>query len=214
MKRKRVGDLNHFQILNIHSSATDEAIGQAYLTLTSVYGDGSIATYGALDKEEKGWMLKRIQEAYDTLMEPQKKKEYISGLDFDEETEDTEAPGQSPDFREPIKSLKETSSTSDKTNGDIKRAHLATSDEMASPFTPPEARITGEHLRNVRMAKGASLEEIASITKVKRSYLEALEMDDFAAFPAPVFMKGFLKSYAKALGLNPEEISSKYFAKD
>ncbi len=212
MKRKRVGELNHFQILNLHSLATDEAIGQAYLTLTSVYGDGSIATYGALDEEERGWMLKRIQEAYDILIEPQKKEEYIIGLGKYEEIEEIQAPEEGPEIDEPEESLKGHSTPDEKTNGDNKGAHLATSDEVASPFTPAEARITGAHLRNVRMAKGASLEEIASITKVKRSFLEALEMDDFAAFPAPVFMKGFLKSYAKALGLNPDEISAKYFA--
>ena len=73
-------------------------------------------------------------------------------------------------------------------------------------------KITGANLKNIRRSKGASLDQIADITKVKKSYLEAIEREDMAAFPAPVFMKGFLKAYARALGLNPAEITEKYMA--
>ena len=43
-------------------------------------------------------------------------------------------------------------------------------------------------------------------THVSKRYLHALEMEDFAIFPAPVYARGFLRTYSRYLGLNPEEL--------
>ena len=49
------------------------------------------------------------------------------------------------------------------------------------------------------------LEEIAQATKVNMRCLKALEMDDLASLPGEVFTKSFIRSYAKSIGLDPEE---------
>ena len=63
----------------------------------------------------------------------------------------------------------------------------------------------GEYLKQAREKKGLSLEQIVSQTRIQEHHLQALESEDFANLPAKVFAKGFVRSYAKALGLDEEE---------
>ena len=63
----------------------------------------------------------------------------------------------------------------------------------------------GEYLKHAREKKRLSLEQIASQTRIQEHHLQALESEDFANLPAKVFAKGFVRSYAKALGLDEEE---------
>lgn len=68
----------------------------------------------------------------------------------------------------------------------------------------------GEQLKDARLAQNKSLEEISSDTNISKKYLEALEVDDYEVFPAEVYTRGFLKSYAKNLGLNSQDILDEY----
>ena len=67
----------------------------------------------------------------------------------------------------------------------------------------------GEYLKRVRETCGYSLEDIAEITKINLRYLEAIEQDDFAKIPGETFCHGFIRSYAKCIGISEEEISSR-----
>lgn len=69
--------------------------------------------------------------------------------------------------------------------------------------------ILGEQLKKERERKGITLEEVARVTKIRKTYLQALEDGDFGA-QSPVFMKGFLKSYADFLGLDSSDILNRY----
>jgi transcriptional regulator with XRE-family HTH domain len=64
----------------------------------------------------------------------------------------------------------------------------------------------GGWLRRQRELRQVSLREIADVTKISIRYLEALEDDRFDVLPAPVFAKGFLKEYARYVGLDPDEV--------
>jgi cytoskeleton protein RodZ len=68
----------------------------------------------------------------------------------------------------------------------------------------------GETLRQARLDKSVSLVEAARDTRIRRSYLEALEAEDFAALPPPVYSRGFVKTYADYLGLNPQAMVELY----
>jgi cytoskeleton protein RodZ len=68
----------------------------------------------------------------------------------------------------------------------------------------------GDYLRALRDRRGTSLEEISRVTRVGSSYLEALESDRFAALPAPVFTRGFIRAYCQALGESPDEALARY----
>ena len=63
----------------------------------------------------------------------------------------------------------------------------------------------GSQLRAAREAKQLSVREIAKTTKIPVSALDALEENDVAQLPGGIFSRGFVRSYAAAVGLNPEQ---------
>jgi cytoskeletal protein RodZ len=68
----------------------------------------------------------------------------------------------------------------------------------------------GETLRQARLDKSVSLAEAARETRIRRSYLEALETEDVAALPPAVYARGFLRTYAEYLGLNAQAMLELY----
>jgi cytoskeleton protein RodZ len=72
----------------------------------------------------------------------------------------------------------------------------------------------GSWLRQQREIRNISLREISDNTKIGMRYLEALEDDRFEILPAPIFAKGFLREYAKYVGLDADEVVNFYIAAD
>lgn len=68
----------------------------------------------------------------------------------------------------------------------------------------------GSFLRMEREKKSISLEQIASATKVNIKLLHALEEERYDALPAKPFVRGFISSYAKVLGLDPREVLTRF----
>ena len=68
----------------------------------------------------------------------------------------------------------------------------------------------GAYLRDLREQQGISLEELSRSTRVLHRYLEALETDDLASLPAPVFTKGFIRAYCQVLGVSSDEAIALY----
>lgn len=64
----------------------------------------------------------------------------------------------------------------------------------------------GERLRAAREARGLTLEDVEAATRIRAEYLNALEHDDTAALPNEVVARGFLRNYARFLGLDPEPL--------
>lgn len=67
----------------------------------------------------------------------------------------------------------------------------------------------GELLRSTRESRKLSLTDVHQDTKMTIPVLRALEQDDFSPFESEIYLKGFLKSYAKYLGLDPEQVVKK-----
>ena len=70
----------------------------------------------------------------------------------------------------------------------------------------------GQALREEREARNISIEEIASATKIVPRYLEALEADRLDQMPGGFFIRGIIRTYAKSVGLDPEEVLNRYKA--
>lgn len=70
----------------------------------------------------------------------------------------------------------------------------------------------GLALKEEREKRNISLEEIASTTKIVLRYLEALENDRFDIMPGGFFIKGIIRTYARAIGLDPDEVLARYRA--
>ena len=71
-----------------------------------------------------------------------------------------------------------------------------------------EARMSplGETLQRARQARGITMDDAERATRIPRRYLEALEQENFSILPAPVYARGFLRSYSGYLGLNPADL--------
>ena len=70
----------------------------------------------------------------------------------------------------------------------------------------------GSDLREAREQRGVSLREISERTKIRQAVLRAIENDDFQGLPGSVIMRGFLKLYAKEVGLDPDDVGRRYTA--
>jgi len=68
----------------------------------------------------------------------------------------------------------------------------------------------GQYLRQERERQNISLQDVARVTRITLENLEALERDDFKAISAHVFARGFLRTYASHLGLDPKEVIARY----
>jgi cytoskeleton protein RodZ len=63
----------------------------------------------------------------------------------------------------------------------------------------------GEFFRQVRETKGLTIDEVASKTRIRTDFVKALEDGNFAKLPDQVFARGFVRSYARSLGLDEED---------
>lgn len=93
-----------------------------------------------------------------------------------------------------------------------------------SPQTSQENSMTtepvGSYLKQARETQGLSLDQVASVTRIPLKYLQALEEEQFAALPEQVFTKGFVRTYARSLGMDEQDVlrrfskaSSEYFGR-
>lgn len=81
--------------------------------------------------------------------------------------------------------------------------------ENLKPGSNNEVNI-GNLLRNEREKKGLTHREISEMTCIRSHVLKAIENEDWTNLPSPVFVKGFIRSYAAALGLDEGELSRLY----
>jgi cytoskeletal protein RodZ len=68
----------------------------------------------------------------------------------------------------------------------------------------------GEKLKEARTSKGISLDQIAQETYISKSFVVALEEEDFSVFPGETYLIGFLRNYADYLGLDSESLITLY----
>ncbi len=189
---------NCYALLGLEPGATTEQIEKAFRYLIELYGDDSLATYSLLDPGEARQVRVQLREAYDVLRDPVRRLEYdvrhglISGR----------APSVSNDTPAPASA----SSAEGGENGE--RSGRASRSE---PFVLPDP-VTGSALKAYREERGIRLREIADTTKITLRYLEYIEADRHSALPAPVYLRGFLQGYARAVGLDPRRTTEAYLA--
>ncbi|MGO4531454.1 RodZ domain-containing protein [Paenibacillus sp. 2TAF8] len=64
----------------------------------------------------------------------------------------------------------------------------------------------GQQLREARLQKGMSLDDVQEMTKIRKRYLEAIEAGDYKVLPGSFYVRAFIKTYAETVGLNPDEL--------
>lgn len=68
----------------------------------------------------------------------------------------------------------------------------------------------GDRFRAAREARGLALSDVAEQIRIRSVYLGAIEDENWGAIGAPVYTRGFLRTYARYLGLDPEEVVAEF----
>jgi transcriptional regulator with XRE-family HTH domain len=72
----------------------------------------------------------------------------------------------------------------------------------------------GRTLSQARVARGLTLEDCERDTRISKRYLDALEREDWKIFPAPVYSRAFLRTYAQYLSLDPQQLMRMFQAQE
>ncbi|HWI49860.1 MAG TPA: RodZ domain-containing protein [Rummeliibacillus sp.] len=68
----------------------------------------------------------------------------------------------------------------------------------------------GARLKEARMSKGYSLDDLQEITKIQKRYLSAIEEGNYSVMPGTFYVRAFIKQYAEAVGLDSNELLETY----
>jgi cytoskeleton protein RodZ len=88
---------------------------------------------------------------------------------------------------------------------------VASSDADISQVSEGESS-PGAMLRTARIQHNLNVEQVAKELHLDARIVTAMENDDHAALPEPIFVQGYLRSYARLVGLSTDEIVSRYSA--
>jgi flagellar biosynthesis protein FlhG len=190
---------SHYELLEVPPTASFEDIRRANRRIRDIYGTESIAVSGLYDPASLEAVHRRLDLAYTTLMDAAKRKDY----DYELFPDGVPMPVSSP----PSGSSDAAPPPRPPAKGDDP-AQLATRPPM--PEITARTEFSGPLLRQIREAVGVELREIAEKSKIGMAYLHALEGEIFAKLPAPVYVRGFLAEYARALGLDAERVKQTY----
>ncbi len=84
-----------------------------------------------------------------------------------------------------------------------------------APMPPLETSVPdfGSKMKSAREARGVTLRQIAEVTKLSVSALDALERNDISRLPGGIFSRAFVRSYAVEIGLDPEQTVREFIAR-
>ena len=167
-----------YDVLGLEPGASREQIERAYRFSLEMYGEDAVATYSLLAPAEVESERFRIREAYEVLVDPERRRVYDDGRGF--------APP------------------------DPSGVAFPSAAEPGGEAVELPDVLTGAELRRLREARGVSLRLMASTSKIGTRFLEYIEEDRFALLPAPVYLRGFLQEYARAVGLDPRAVTDAY----
>jgi cytoskeletal protein RodZ len=77
-------------------------------------------------------------------------------------------------------------------------------------MTPEPNESLGGSLRRLRERRGMTVIELARVTRIPAASLQAIEADRFDELPGEVFVRGFLRAYAQAVDVVPDEVLARY----
>ncbi len=200
--------------LEVSPNSTQEELRDAYLRLKSLYSKKSNALYTVISDKERENTLKEIENAYTTLRNEDQREKYDLSIgvkkleDYSDQnftmntkvSSENDTFGESTDILE-IPTVTETSITKTQEKNSFESS------------IQKEIHWRGSFLKKVREFRDLSIEEISEKTKISKSYLKAIELEDYKNLPASVYLRGFVITLAKHLKLPYNEVCKAYMAR-
>lgn len=195
----------YYDILEIPTSAGGNDIEISYKKIKEAYSPSSPALYTIFTAEEAQQLNTLIDMAYSVLSNPIRRAEYDRSI----KNEITIKPS----LHEPIhhhepkksKESNDESSNTGKTPFGSYTVDLSFEEKIKSATD-----FNGEFLQKIRHYKNINLDQLCEKTKISKSYLLAMESQDFESLPAKVFVRGFVVQVAKLLNLDAVKVSNSY----
>lgn len=177
----------HYDRLGVPRGASDEEVRRASKRQRELFSPGSLPLVSILDdaglKEEQA----RLDEAHDTLLDPNRRRAYDASVFPDIETDQG---GKKP--RRPM--------------GEDQALLLVELEREIQTAT----EFTGAFLRRIREVQGLELSDIAQTTKISLAHLSAIEDERWEDLPAMVYARGFVRELAKILKLDAQRVDRTY----
>lgn len=198
-----INEETYYDLLKVNPKATIGEIVAAYHRTKSAFSKDSVATYSLLTEQETQAMLQRLDEAYATLCNLEKRSEYDRCLHL--KAQKLPIPVSRADLAsqrtlEPVR----TSCPSLPVAPAIESlATLHASPSFVENFDGPS-------LKQLREKKGWSVEDVSRVTKIPSKFVQALEVGDVKRLPARVYIQGFIKNIATLHRLDPQTVVKSY----
>ena len=208
--RKDFNQLNYYEMLDLQPNAVPYEIRHAYNAAMQLYQPGSLVSYSFFSEKERREILALIEKAYQTLINDQLRKEYDDELVRRGEIEAKEE--TAPEVKKPV-------SVFHISRGPTARTVFVSSDALKDRISQSQvikdilaqSALSGQDLKQIRTELGLTIEQIAEETKIRANHIRSIEEGQAQNLPPAVFLKGFVKSYLKCLGLESvDELSARY----
>lgn len=207
---KRLTEQNYYKLLGISPRASFEEVRYAYDQAMSIYSTDSFATYSLLTPQERERILSRLVDAYKTLTNSHLRREYNHTLIEKGELSPEEIGFPTLEDSSLVQGkLREVSVESLTQEGEMAENESQASDANLNLFDVQTA-VTGKSIKMMRTAREISLDEIYRKTNIPKKTLEDIEEEHFERLPALVYLKGFLRTYAKILNVNQSQMVDGY----
>lgn len=227
---------NYYEILEVERDAPQGEIHKAYQRAKATYSADNPALYSMFSKEEARELVRMIEEAYAVLGNQAQRRVYdqtlAEGGTFQPASQASSVASSAPAERSKLSHEQLPDIRLPETGSPAGESYMVRKKETAKPALAAgmartsvstykvddsfESEIeslnewTGGFLQKVRTYKNVSVDQISEASRISRTYLNAVENDDFANLPAPVFVRGFVVQIARVLGLDENRIASSY----
>ena len=201
---------NLYELLAIPTDASPLEIRRAYQDMFELYQGDSLISYSLFTESERKSLLARLENAYYTLFNEERR------CDYDRTLIDQGFLEEENRYRNTMKvpiPLYDPLSRATGTPQPSQAQNNGASDAAASPVVQDilsKDALAGRDLRNIRAALNVTLERIAQESKIKLGILQAIEEDAHDLLPPLPYLKGFVKLYARCLMLDGERVVEAY----
>jgi flagellar biosynthesis protein FlhG len=205
---KPLADQDHYEALDVPRGATREEIERAYHLARVTYADDSLAGYSVFQEGEAPLLRDRLELAYRTLADADARRAYDAELDLELRRTSHEHEHEPEAQREAAPAVSESFGVSM-----LAPPRVLVSERVEEDPDEDQAEYDGQRLQRERIRRGIEIDEIAGVTKVNPTYLRFIEEERFDDLPAAVYLRGFLKCYARCIGLDPDRVAQSYMSR-
>lgn len=237
---ERPSDQNHYQVLEIREGASPDEIQDAYERAKEIYASDSVVSSSILAPDERRQILERITEAYHTLIAEESRRLYDRSLAQGRDAGGDPQNGSSGSgVSQPVQSSTDAEARRDSPTGSneyvvgtsplpsptqtyprLVELHPRTTSDPEPPTLERvkvtlgvKEEATGEFLKKAREAAGVDLRSISLETKIGVTMLEYIEQERLDRLPVEVYLRNFVRQYARCLGLEDERVARSYLAR-